>query len=276
MSRELVESILAGDFVCANELFEEQLNILREQKLYEEKRRMAAKEKPFVQNTKADWVKYRKQNPSVKWNENKEGKKVAEKPKATPLGKGGKLSASDIKARRKAGYLKAGEAIPAMNFIKGVQAHLRSKIKDKKELSEMVDFSKSGWEQQKAETERLRQHAASNIPSDKEEQPRIMKINTTKKKSSAVGSGKMGALRSVIRQQRDQQASDWAEKRYQKHVDRKTMRSLGNIVKGQNIKANLKNLVKYGSKSSAVKVGKKAYAGWGNVVRTGMSGALEE
>lgn len=38
MSRELVESILAGDFVCANELFEEQLNILREQKLYEVKR----------------------------------------------------------------------------------------------------------------------------------------------------------------------------------------------------------------------------------------------
>lgn len=43
MSKELIETIINGDYVSANELFEERLTIIRERKLYEEKRRLAAK-----------------------------------------------------------------------------------------------------------------------------------------------------------------------------------------------------------------------------------------
>lgn len=43
MSKELIETIINGDYVSANELFEERLSIIRERKLYEEKRRLAAK-----------------------------------------------------------------------------------------------------------------------------------------------------------------------------------------------------------------------------------------
>lgn len=43
MSKELVETIINGDYISAKDIFEERLAVLREQKLYEEKRRLAAK-----------------------------------------------------------------------------------------------------------------------------------------------------------------------------------------------------------------------------------------
>ena len=42
MTLELIESIANGDYVSANELFESRLEIIKEQKLFEEKRRIAA------------------------------------------------------------------------------------------------------------------------------------------------------------------------------------------------------------------------------------------
>lgn len=42
MSKELIESIIQRDFVSANKLFSEQIDIIKQKKLYEEKRQVAA------------------------------------------------------------------------------------------------------------------------------------------------------------------------------------------------------------------------------------------
>jgi hypothetical protein len=42
MSKEIVESILLGDYISANDLFEEKLSNIREKKMYEMKRMMQA------------------------------------------------------------------------------------------------------------------------------------------------------------------------------------------------------------------------------------------
>lgn len=153
--RNLIEHIMNDDYVSATDVFESRLNDLVEKKLYEFKRSIDISEivKPdpnrpgqFIgANTKADWSKYRKQNKSIKWDQNKEGKKVAEKPKAVPLGHGGKLSASDIKARRKAGYLQAHPAIKSMEFIDAVVKHLEKK-KNIKESDATTPFVRRAQE----------------------------------------------------------------------------------------------------------------------------------
>lgn len=147
---KLVESILDRDYVTALELFEERVADIAEKKLYEVKRSMNISEivratgklnvdgNPEYegQNTKADWAKYRKQNKSVRWNQNKEGKKVTSDRKATPLGKGGKLSADDIEYRRKEGYLQADQAINATKFLRAVR-----KYRETGKIDENVRFN---------------------------------------------------------------------------------------------------------------------------------------
>lgn len=248
MSRELVESILAGDFVCANELFEEQLNILREQKLYEEKRRMAAKEKPFTQNTKADWAKYRKQNPSVKWDENKEGKKVAEKPKATPLGKGGKLSASDIKARRKAGYMQAAPALNALEFIKRVKKYKETGSL-KEQLTPIAQQAKD---------------IAASIPDNKPETPRD---------ASAIKSP-ASEIKPELKRLKSKRAAMSTADRYKEALDR--ARNLEARGRAGSISKVKKMYRGHRAKTAIVTGAKKAWGAWGNTLRAGMSGPLEE
>lgn len=53
MSKELVESILTGDMVSAKELFESRIEQIKENKLYEEKRRISSlNETDYSQSTK--------------------------------------------------------------------------------------------------------------------------------------------------------------------------------------------------------------------------------
>lgn len=54
MSIELVEAIINGDLVNAQDIFEQRLNDIREGKLYEEKRRLAALDEIFGGMTKKD------------------------------------------------------------------------------------------------------------------------------------------------------------------------------------------------------------------------------
>lgn len=134
MSIELIESIVNGDYVSANELFEERLADIQEKKLYEVKRMIAAMNevvKPVPgkpgefqgANTKADWAKYRKQTKLPK-------RKFAEPP-ATPFGAGKKLSKGDIERRREAGYVKAEPAIRAKRFVDAViRYHKTGKINE--------------------------------------------------------------------------------------------------------------------------------------------------
>jgi hypothetical protein len=155
MSIELVEAIINGDLVNAQDIFEQRLNDIQENKLYEEKRRFAAineivkpvKGKPGEfkgSNTKKDWAKYRKQNPTLSVHgtpDNPRARTPAEKKEKTSTGA---MTKHGLAVRRKRGYLKAGEAIPAKKFIDAVSSYLEKK----KGLSE-EDFMGSSIERLK-------------------------------------------------------------------------------------------------------------------------------
>lgn len=101
MSRELIESIINRDYVSANDLFEERLSIIREQKLYEEKRRMSAKLDEIF----------------------------------------GGMSKKEIEDRRKAGYRRASEVLgdPTATKLSPAAKKYRASLKKKKVSEETLD-----------------------------------------------------------------------------------------------------------------------------------------
>lgn len=168
MKKNLVEHIIDEEYVEASDVFAGTLSSILEQKLYEMKRSIDLTEvvkktrkknedgNPVYTgyNTKADWAKYRKQNPSMSFHgtpANPKAKAPEEKKEKTSTGT---ITKYGLAQRRKRGYLPAADAINAMNFIKGVQSHLRSKIEssDKKKISESSNFDFAAAQ---AETERL-------------------------------------------------------------------------------------------------------------------------
>lgn len=263
----LIESIINKDYVAADMQLHERLKYIREKKLYEEKRIIAAlhevvkpvRGKPgqFTgSNTKADWAKYRKQHKRIKWDQNKQGEKVAEKPNPTPIGKGGKLSAGDIKARRKAGYIQAHPAIKSLEFIRAVR-----KYKETGKINEQE--GKAGPFQQKYSSE-----FDTEIPRD----PSSIKTPKQDKKTSSTGSKwrELSKARKTS-QDRMQQVTNRLTARSAKNIGRAGL-EFGKKVKsggmkeilpaaaeaGKKIGKNVATLVKHGGQSTA---GKKTGTG---------------
>ena len=97
---KLLESILEGDFISANELFEERMVELQERKMYEAKRSIAAKmyeakRKYGHYMSKDDWAKWRKSHPSLGAYD-------------TPTTKG-KKPESGVEQRKRLGFVKASD-----------------------------------------------------------------------------------------------------------------------------------------------------------------------
>ena len=94
---KLIESILDGDFVSANELFESRMVELQEKKLYEAKRMVSAQMNEDTPNTKADWAAYRKAHPSLGFYDTPSGTVAPAKKKTSTASK----PATKVKAKRK-------------------------------------------------------------------------------------------------------------------------------------------------------------------------------
>lgn len=263
MSKQLIESIIDGNYISAEHYFHDRLNTIMEQKLFEEKRRLAAinelvrpdpnRPGQFVgQNTKADWAKYRKQNPQLSFHgtpDNPKAKAPTEKREKTSTGS---LTKHGLAARRKRGYIQAHPATKSLEFIRRVR-----KYKETGKLDEAE--GRPGIFQQKYGSE----FNVSNIPTGDNADPSAMRVSGAKKaKTDTVSRSKTGALRNVIGQQRAQASSDWADKKYEKHANVRTLKSIKNIVTGRNVGANFRNLKKYGSQSTFGKAAKGAAAGF--------------
>lgn len=266
----LIESIINKDYVAADMQLHEKLEYIREKKLYEEKRIIAAlhevvkpvRGKPGQfrgSNTKADWAKYRKQHKRIKWDQNKEGEKVAEKPKATPLGKGGKLSAGDIKARRKAGYLQAHPALKSLEFIKKVtQYHKTGKINEQTEMERKLAAA-SAEQQAAADAEKAARQKAKDRGAfgmgKQDQEPKDQKQEPKGRAEPKTASGRrFAAMRDLVRKKRDQEAQSYAQRAQQRHIDRNAGRALRDVVKGKDIRKNASTLIKTAGQTT---IGKK-------------------
>lgn len=158
MKKNLVEHIIDEEYVEASDVFAGTLSSILEQKLYEMKRSIDLTEvvkktrkknedgSPVYTgyNTKADWAKYRKQNPQMSFHgtpANPKAKAPAEKKEKTSTGT---ITSYGLKQRRKRGYVKASDAINAQNFINAVKTHLEKQ----KQLKEMQANDPNYWNSQ--------------------------------------------------------------------------------------------------------------------------------
>lgn len=235
MSRELIESIVAGDFVCANQLFEEQLEILREQKLYEEKRRIAALHEIF-----------------------------------------GGMSKKETEARRAAGYRKASEVLgdpdkPA-KLSSATKKYRATLVKKKKKVSEeTLDEMRApgevpGSDERKLNALQLRA-LRKVVASDKKAASAFRSEYLSKRKAQIAPEPRITTTDAkkrpgVIRRNINTlMGRDAGYVKPEKSPEEKEMQRGGRVGKGLRM---------------AGKGISKAYGAWGNVVRSGMSGALEE
>lgn len=271
---DLVRTIINRNFIDANGLFEERLDNIIEHKLLEKKRQLAEANGPdgkWLYNNKADWAKYRKQNPARGFHQDAKGNEVPKTKGETKIGGG--LTKQAIQDRKDSGYIKADTYLKAKEFIRRVRKYKETgKINEE----ERADLKAKVANRQRSDAEDV---AAINKAKNTQEPPRDatnMSVSRKSIKNNNSGSLRSNALKSLMRQNASDDANSWAERRMQKHIDHKTVKSLKNIVKGQNIGANARNLVKYGRKSTAAKAAGAAWNGWGNIVSAGMRGPLEE
>lgn len=167
MTKNLVEHIIDEEYVEASDVFAGTLSSILEQKLYEMKRSIDLTEvvkktrkknedgSPVYTgyNTKADWAKYRKQNPQMSFHgtpANPKAKAPAEKKEKTSTGT---ITSYGLKQRRKRGYLPASDALNAVKFIDAVKKYKETGKLD--EGSEDIAFGplrSRAREQEKADT----------------------------------------------------------------------------------------------------------------------------
>lgn len=122
----LVESILTGNMILSNEIFEERMRQIVERKLLEVKRSIDISESKLGKggdptpdytkpNTKADWAKYRKQHPS------------RNDPPNTNRNMFGKISADDLQKKKSQGYVRASDNIDDKgNIIKSFKKRVKT------------------------------------------------------------------------------------------------------------------------------------------------------
>lgn len=149
MKKNLVEHIIDEEYVEASDIFAGTLSSILEQKLYEMKRSIELTEvvKPTGKkdkdgnptftgyNTKADWAKYRKQNPQMSVHgtpDNPKARAPAEKKEKTSTGT---ITKYGLAQRRKRGYLQAHPALKGLEFIEKV-----AKYKETGKLEESKNY----------------------------------------------------------------------------------------------------------------------------------------
>lgn len=131
MGKALLESILNNNLVEAQELFNNRMEIIAEQKLFETKRRIASlnevvkpvKGQPGKYagvNEPKDWAKYRKAHPAVGMYDTPTSK--GKPPEHERTASGG-ITKHGIETRRKKGFLKAHPALKALEFITKVKKY---------------------------------------------------------------------------------------------------------------------------------------------------------
>lgn len=130
---DLIESILQGDLIRSNELFEARMIEIREKKLYEVKRSLdelwgygrdrKVTHGPMVGKSNDERRKM--------WKDTINHRKSMRKHAASVDGEGGRISKAGIEKRRKDGYLKADTAIRAKAFIDKVHEYLDNKSQGK-------------------------------------------------------------------------------------------------------------------------------------------------
>ena len=242
----LIDSILDGNYIQANELFEERMEQIAEKKLYENKRMMQTevvkpvKGKPgeFTgQNTPADWAKYRKAHPALGMYD-------------TPSSKG-KKPESKVAKQRKAGYVKAEPALKALEFIKRVR-----KYKETGKLDEATVVQQA--QQHAAAIERMGKPPKPEKPEATPKKPKVPEPVTSTERRAA-------AWRSAGEQRKSAAAEKATADRLQKVTNRLATRSLKNIVKGKDIRKNIGTLAKHAGQTT---VGKAVTGAVKGTVRT--------
>lgn len=257
MKKNLVEHIIDEEYVEASDVFAGTLSSILEQKLYEMKRSIDLTEvvkktrkkdvdgNPVYtgQNTKADWAKYRKQNPSMSFHgtpANPKAKAPAEKKEKTSTGS---ITKYGLAQRRKRGYMQAAPAINAVNFIKAVR-----KYKETGKLNE----GHGVFAQQ------------SGVPGDieainKADMSAVLlsaKKSAEKEAKQKGNQSRFSKLRSIVKGNVDQKKSDELDKAVQKHNERKNFRTAKT-----NFNAALSGKDLWGNKVSRIKsLGKAASA----------------
>lgn len=131
MSKELINSIVDGDLVSATEMFSEQIDLIREKKLFEVKRSIDLTELWGYgrdrEVTRGPMVGKSNDERRKMWKQLVKDRKDMKAVAASNDGQGGRISKTGIEKRRDAGYLKAHEYLNATKFIDKVKEHLKKK-----------------------------------------------------------------------------------------------------------------------------------------------------
>jgi len=235
--KNLVEHIIDGEFVEANNLFLEELNLIRDRKLFEMKRSIeltelqgyrgyGAKSGPLV--GKSD--KEKKSFWKNKINQRKAEREHTKQSGVTPLGKGGKLSHKDIEYRREKGYMNAAPAVNAVNFIKAVRRY--------KETGEIKESNNNGepglFQQLNLPPDNKRKNSRNGNTGQTGAAERTAKYHDMAKKSKIGSSDKIGDIAKASVERRNQRTSDARKEKVQKRLNRMQLSS---------IKSNLKSAI---------------------------------
>lgn len=113
--KNLIESINKTDYLAAKQIIESRLADIAEQKIFE--RKVLVAEKTWVANSKDDWAKYRKQNPSLAPDQDSKGNTIKTNTTSHNMANG--MSKQDIARRKMKGYVKAADALKSPGGVDG-------------------------------------------------------------------------------------------------------------------------------------------------------------
>lgn len=258
MTKNLVEHIIDEEYVEASNIFAGTLSSILEQKLYEMKRSIDLTEvvkktrkknedgSPVYTgyNTKADWAKYRKQNPQMSFHgtpDNPKARAPAEKKEKTSTGT---ITSYGLKQRRKRGYLQAHPALKGLEFIEKV-----AKYKETGKLEESEKYVPgTNPIVDKAREAARRARGSSTETGGETPLQRAERIRSSKEAKQKGNQSRFSKLRSIVKGNVDQKKSDELDKAVQKHNERKNFRTAKT-----NFNAALSGKDLWGNKVSRIK-----------------------
>ena len=239
--RELVESILTGNNVEAHRLFESRLNDIREKKLYEAKRNLAAQMNEVL----------------------------------------GGLTKAEIEARKKAGYRKASDVLsdPRENKNKKPLLNPKAKIVKRKIGENTIDEMRApgeipGSAERQMDAMKVRAIRAAYGP-DKTGASHFRTAYLAKRKAQMKSDDKqtprdISSLRDMAWSKSEKSKGPYLKRieaskqkaSQQKRVDKIAGQAIKNLAGGKDIGKNIGRIAKYGKQSSAIKSIKGGHDVW--------------